>query len=684
MRCVSGLRTGSAAPPRRRRRAAAPGRRRRRRRALRRRGGSWSSCAGTGRPAWGRVPRTASRAACARAQSRPTSAISACHCSNFVVELRRLGHLLGRAAGELHRDRLLDRVPDRLLQRLAGLADRRLAGDHLGHGQPGAVALDDPPERHVGDARHRRQDDRRFDADGTDLDGLRGGPWDARDRVECAGGQVWARLGRRAWTTDDVALLVAAGSGSRAGGELPKQYRRIAGKALLAHAIDHLRHPADRRRPGGDRRGPGGALSRGGRRPRPPLPGHRRRDAAAVGRATASRRSRRRRRRARADPRRRPPLPARARSSTGCSTRSRRHDGAVPALPVVDTLARPTARSASRCARDGAGPGADPAGLPLRRDPRRPRAPGPAARRPTTPRSPAPPGSRSPSSHGDPALEKLTYEADFAPRRGAPRRRLTAHRHRLRRPRLRRRATSSGSAASASRTTRASPAIATPTSCSTRSPTRCSARSAPAISATISRRRDPQWRGAALVALPRACPRPGRARPAAGSTMSTSRSSARRRGSARIGTRCAARIAALVAAAARRGLASRRRRPSGSASPAAAKASPPRRSRRQAAGGRYDAETVLIAALLAASAPGQPAAPRLHHRRPRSATSPWSRLPSMVEGRAQRLPPASARRRLPAAPAAPSVRRPAARRGQRRLAPALAASPAAIGRMTRR
>ncbi|MEA3031536.1 MAG: 2-C-methyl-D-erythritol 4-phosphate cytidylyltransferase [Sphingomonadales bacterium] len=40
-----------------------------------------------------------------------------------------------------------------------------------------------------------------------------------------------------------VALLVAAGSGSRAGGEVAKQYRRIAGKALLAHAIDHLDHP---------------------------------------------------------------------------------------------------------------------------------------------------------------------------------------------------------------------------------------------------------------------------------------------------------------------------------------------------------------------------------------------------------------------------------------------------------
>ena len=41
-----------------------------------------------------------------------------------------------------------------------------------------------------------------------------------------------------------MALIVAAGSGSRAGGEVPKQYRKIAGKTLLAHAIDHLAHPA--------------------------------------------------------------------------------------------------------------------------------------------------------------------------------------------------------------------------------------------------------------------------------------------------------------------------------------------------------------------------------------------------------------------------------------------------------
>lgn len=39
-----------------------------------------------------------------------------------------------------------------------------------------------------------------------------------------------------------IALLVAAGSGSRVGGEMPKQYRRVGGKPLLAHAVDRLRH----------------------------------------------------------------------------------------------------------------------------------------------------------------------------------------------------------------------------------------------------------------------------------------------------------------------------------------------------------------------------------------------------------------------------------------------------------
>jgi 2-C-methyl-D-erythritol 4-phosphate cytidylyltransferase/2-C-methyl-D-erythritol 2,4-cyclodiphosphate synthase len=37
-----------------------------------------------------------------------------------------------------------------------------------------------------------------------------------------------------------IALLVAAGSGSRAGGGMPKQYRRLAGKPLLVHAVEGL------------------------------------------------------------------------------------------------------------------------------------------------------------------------------------------------------------------------------------------------------------------------------------------------------------------------------------------------------------------------------------------------------------------------------------------------------------
>ncbi len=41
-----------------------------------------------------------------------------------------------------------------------------------------------------------------------------------------------------------TALIVAAGSGSRMGGDLPKQFRRIGGKSVLAHAVDAMAsHP---------------------------------------------------------------------------------------------------------------------------------------------------------------------------------------------------------------------------------------------------------------------------------------------------------------------------------------------------------------------------------------------------------------------------------------------------------
>nr|WP_087575125.1 bifunctional 2-C-methyl-D-erythritol 4-phosphate cytidylyltransferase/2-C-methyl-D-erythritol 2,4-cyclodiphosphate synthase [Sphingomonas sp. CDS-1] len=46
-------------------------------------------------------------------------------------------------------------------------------------------------------------------------------------------------------TKKTVALLVAAGQGSRAGGDIPKQFRLIGGKPVLTHAFDALaRHPA--------------------------------------------------------------------------------------------------------------------------------------------------------------------------------------------------------------------------------------------------------------------------------------------------------------------------------------------------------------------------------------------------------------------------------------------------------
>ena len=66
------------------------------------------------------------------------------------VELRRLGHDLRLAAGQLHRHRLLLGAALRHRQRLPCLADRRLAGDHLGNDERGAVSLDDAAKRQIG------------------------------------------------------------------------------------------------------------------------------------------------------------------------------------------------------------------------------------------------------------------------------------------------------------------------------------------------------------------------------------------------------------------------------------------------------------------------------------------------------------------------------------------------------
>jgi 2-C-methyl-D-erythritol 4-phosphate cytidylyltransferase/2-C-methyl-D-erythritol 2,4-cyclodiphosphate synthase len=50
-------------------------------------------------------------------------------------------------------------------------------------------------------------------------------------------GKIAALKGQHMHVT---ALIVAAGSGSRMGGETPKQYRGVGGKAVLAHAVDAL------------------------------------------------------------------------------------------------------------------------------------------------------------------------------------------------------------------------------------------------------------------------------------------------------------------------------------------------------------------------------------------------------------------------------------------------------------
>ena len=204
----------------------------------------------------------------------------------------------------------------------------------------------------------------------------------------------------------NVALIVAAGSGSRAGGEVPKQYRRVAGKALLAHAIDHLAHP----RIDGTQVviGPGQeaayAEAVGGRAlPAAVIGGATRRESVANGLAALGQ----------ADvvlihDAARPFLPPTVIDRLLDALES--HDGAVPALPVVDTLTglegQPVDREALvrvqtpqafRLAAIRAAHAAWTGGEPTD-DAQVARAA----------------GLDVALVDGDPALEKLTWEADFA------------------------------------------------------------------------------------------------------------------------------------------------------------------------------------------------------------------------------------------------------------------------------
>jgi 2-C-methyl-D-erythritol 4-phosphate cytidylyltransferase/2-C-methyl-D-erythritol 2,4-cyclodiphosphate synthase len=136
-----------------------------------------------------------------------------------------------------------------------------------------------------------------------------------------------------------VALVVAAGSGSRAGGEAPKQYRIVAGRPLLAHAIDRLSHPdIDAVQVViGEGQDDAYRAAIGGRAlPAPVLGGATRRESVTSGLEALARQG---------DVERilihdaaRPFLPAAVIDRLLAALET--SDGAIPALPVVDTLAR--------------------------------------------------------------------------------------------------------------------------------------------------------------------------------------------------------------------------------------------------------------------------------------------------------------------------------------------------------
>jgi 2-C-methyl-D-erythritol 4-phosphate cytidylyltransferase/2-C-methyl-D-erythritol 2,4-cyclodiphosphate synthase len=209
-----------------------------------------------------------------------------------------------------------------------------------------------------------------------------------------------------------VALVVAAGAGSRAGGEAPKQYRRIGGKTVLAHAVDHLLAAGI-----GQVRvviAPGHEALYGeamGDRPLPPaiLGGGERQQSvrngleaiAAEGGAT----------KVLIHDAARPFTPPEVVSKLVAALAT--HEAAVPVLAVVDTLARAGATLDAAVPRDGLVRVQTPQAFRLDAILAAHRGwNGPAATDDAQIARAA--GIEVATVPGHPALEKLTYEADFA------------------------------------------------------------------------------------------------------------------------------------------------------------------------------------------------------------------------------------------------------------------------------
>jgi 2-C-methyl-D-erythritol 4-phosphate cytidylyltransferase / 2-C-methyl-D-erythritol 2,4-cyclodiphosphate synthase len=203
-----------------------------------------------------------------------------------------------------------------------------------------------------------------------------------------------------------IALLVAAGSGSRAGGGLPKQYRDIAGRPLLARALDHLVHPridAIQVVIGADQEAAYRAAVGTRALPAPVVGGATRRDSVRNGLAALG------------DAERvlihdaaRPFLPASVIDRLLDALED--HDGAVPTLAVVDTLAT---QGGEPVARDTLVRVQTPQAFRLDAI-RRAHAGWTGGEATDDAQVARAAGLDVVQVEGDPALDKLTYEADFA------------------------------------------------------------------------------------------------------------------------------------------------------------------------------------------------------------------------------------------------------------------------------
>ena len=90
--------------------------------------------------------------------------------AHLLDDARGFGHLRGLAAEDLNRDGTLFLGVFGVLERAIDAANQAFAADHFGHHEPAAaLALHQAAKRGVGHARHRRDDKRRFEFDGTDL-----------------------------------------------------------------------------------------------------------------------------------------------------------------------------------------------------------------------------------------------------------------------------------------------------------------------------------------------------------------------------------------------------------------------------------------------------------------------------------------------------------------------------------